>query len=73
VVDLDALFRGHERRDLFWDTMHPSTKGHGLIAASLGEAIAEMLKGQRGAVIAGQRSARDSQVVGRGASHMEWR
>jgi|SRR5579859_111702 len=32
VVDLDEEFKKHERRPLFWDTMHPSEKGNALIA-----------------------------------------
>ena len=38
-VDLDAVFNGRDKRDLFWDTMHPSYKGHALIAQSIFDAI----------------------------------
>jgi lysophospholipase L1-like esterase len=35
VVDLDAAFERHAKEPLFWDTMHPSRKGHCLIADEL--------------------------------------
>jgi phospholipase/lecithinase/hemolysin len=35
LVDLDELFNQHSKDDLFWDTMHPTAKGHRLIARSL--------------------------------------
>lgn len=35
LVDLDAIFNTHDKTDLFWDTMHPSVKGHTLIARSI--------------------------------------
>lgn len=35
VVDLDETFNAHDKRDLFWDTMHPSRKGHHLIAETV--------------------------------------
>jgi lysophospholipase L1-like esterase len=35
VVDLDAAFERHDRNLLFWDTMHPSRKGHCLVAGEL--------------------------------------
>jgi lysophospholipase L1-like esterase len=35
LVDLDGIFNGHEKNPLFWDTMHPSRRGHCLIARAL--------------------------------------
>ena len=35
VVDLDGVFNQQDKRALFWDTMHPSKKGHELIAEAL--------------------------------------
>lgn len=35
VIDLDETFNAHDKRDLFWDTMHPSRKGHRLIAETV--------------------------------------
>jgi lysophospholipase L1-like esterase len=35
VVDLDETFNGHDRSDLFWDTMHPSRKGQRLVAETV--------------------------------------
>ena len=32
LLDLAAEFEKRDRKDLFWDTMHPSEKGHALIA-----------------------------------------
>jgi lysophospholipase L1-like esterase len=42
LVDLDALFNVRAKRDLFWDTMHPSEKGHRLIAEVLAERIRQI-------------------------------
>jgi lysophospholipase L1-like esterase len=42
VVDLDEVFDRHEKRALFWDTMHPSRKGHELIATVLAPQIAAL-------------------------------
>lgn len=39
LVDLDIIFNRHDKDLLFWDTMHPSLRGHQLIAKSLAEAI----------------------------------
>lgn len=35
IVDLDKVFNQQNKHALFWDTMHPSMKGHQLIAAAL--------------------------------------
>jgi lysophospholipase L1-like esterase len=40
LVDLEPVLGGATRRELFWDTMHPSPKGHRLIA----EAIARTMQ-----------------------------
>jgi lysophospholipase L1-like esterase len=32
VLDLDETFNAHDKKELFWDTMHPSRLGHRLIA-----------------------------------------
>jgi len=42
LVDLDALFNVRAKGDLFWDTMHPSEKGHRLIAEFLAERIRQI-------------------------------
>ncbi len=42
LVDLDALFNVRDKRDLFWDTMHPSDKGHRLIAEILAQRIRQL-------------------------------
>jgi lysophospholipase L1-like esterase len=46
VVDLDAIFNKHDKDELFWDTMHPSRKGHRLIAEAVYKAIAEQRNGE---------------------------
>jgi lysophospholipase L1-like esterase len=43
MVDLEPVLGGVARRELFWDTMHPSEKGHRLIA----EAIARTVRSVR--------------------------
>ena len=35
VIDLEAAFERHDKNPLFWDTMHPSRKGHCLVAGEL--------------------------------------
>jgi lysophospholipase L1-like esterase len=40
VVDLDETFNAHDKSDLFWDTMHPSRKGHRLIADTVSRGLA---------------------------------
>lgn len=42
LLDLDALFKVRDKRGLFWDTMHPSEKGHRLIAEFLAERIEQI-------------------------------
>jgi len=42
LVDLEAVLGGPARRQLFWDTMHPSEKGHRLIAETLARTIGEV-------------------------------
>ena len=42
LVDLDEEFRKLEKRPLFWDTMHPSEKGNGIIARLVSDRIAAM-------------------------------
>jgi lysophospholipase L1-like esterase len=43
VVDLDEVFNRQDKHALFWDTMHPSKKGHELIAVTLAPRIWELL------------------------------
>ena len=43
VVDLDRIFNGYIKRDLFWDTMHPSEKGQLLIAKLLLNAMPQFI------------------------------
>ena len=42
LVDLDKEFNGLDKRQLFWDTMHPSEKGNAVIASHLAREIASM-------------------------------
>lgn len=42
LVDLDEMFNRFDKRDLFWDTMHPSYKGHRLIAQALADKIVQL-------------------------------
>ncbi len=44
VVDLDRIFNQHDKDKLFWDTMHPSRKGHQLIAEAVSKAILEEMQ-----------------------------
>jgi lysophospholipase L1-like esterase len=46
VVDLDEEFNRRDKRALFWDTMHPSKRGHELIAATLAPRVREVLAAQ---------------------------
>jgi lysophospholipase L1-like esterase len=39
LVDMDVTFNAHDKSDLFWDTMHPSHKGHVLVARSIFETL----------------------------------
>jgi lysophospholipase L1-like esterase len=39
LIDMDKVFNSYDKRDLFWDTMHPSHKGHAVIAKSILEAL----------------------------------
>jgi len=43
IVDLDEVFNRQGKRPLFWDTMHPSKKGHELIATVLAPRVSELL------------------------------
>jgi lysophospholipase L1-like esterase len=43
ILDLDEVFNRQDKRALFWDTMHPSKKGHELIAAALAPQVKELL------------------------------
>jgi len=43
LVDLDDIFDRQGKAPLFWDTMHPSKKGHELIAAALAPRVRELL------------------------------
>ena len=43
IVDLDEAFDRRDKRTLFWDTMHPSRKGHELIATVLAPRVRELL------------------------------
>jgi len=43
VVDLDRIFNGYLKPDLFWDTMHPSEKGQLLIAKILFNAMPQFV------------------------------
>jgi lysophospholipase L1-like esterase len=42
LVDLDKIFDQHNKRPLFWDTMHPSPEGHQVIADALAPKILEL-------------------------------
>lgn len=42
LVDLDEVFNSYDKSTLFWDTMHPSLKGHALIAKSLFETVRKL-------------------------------
>lgn len=42
IVDLDEEFNRQNKKDLFWDTMHPSNRGHELIATILASRIREL-------------------------------
>jgi len=44
IVDLDDIFNKYDKENLFWDTMHPSEKGHLLIAQTLTRKIQELLQ-----------------------------
>jgi len=44
VVDLDKEFNQHDKRTLFWDTMHPSKQGHEFIAASIAPHVKALLQ-----------------------------
>lgn len=43
LVDLDDLFNRQDKKSLFWDTMHPSAKGHQVIADVLAPRILELI------------------------------
>lgn len=43
LVDLDRIFNQYDKDELFWDTMHPSDKGHELIARSIMKSIQQYL------------------------------
>jgi len=42
VVDLNATFAQHDKRGLFWDTMHPNYLGNEIIAQAIGDRMAEI-------------------------------
>jgi lysophospholipase L1-like esterase len=42
VVDLNATFNGHDRRKLFWDTMHPNYPGNEMIARAIFDRIRDI-------------------------------
>ncbi len=44
IVDLDRIFNQQDKRALFWDTMHPSEKGHQLIAEALVPRVRAILR-----------------------------
>jgi lysophospholipase L1-like esterase len=44
LVDLDDIFNRYNKRNLFWDTMHPSEEGHVLVARALFEKIASLIE-----------------------------
>ncbi|MGC4095540.1 MAG: SGNH/GDSL hydrolase family protein [Nitrospira sp.] len=43
LVDLDEEFNRHDKKPLFWDTMHPSKSGHELIEKTLEERIRQVV------------------------------
>lgn len=43
LVDLDEEFNRHDKKPLFWDTMHPSKSGHELIEKILEERIRQVV------------------------------
>ncbi len=44
LVDLDTIFNKYDKTELFWDTMHPSNKGHRLIAQSVFTQVDEVVQ-----------------------------
>jgi lysophospholipase L1-like esterase len=42
LVDLEAVLSGAARRELFWDTMHPSLKAHRLIAEAIARTVRDV-------------------------------
>jgi lysophospholipase L1-like esterase len=44
VLDLDEKFNKQNKRQLFWDTMHPSEKGNALIAREVAEMLVALLE-----------------------------
>jgi len=59
LVDLDEVFNSYNKSTLFWDTMHPSLKGHVLIANSILETVRK-LRVRRGQHAIGTESVRRS-------------
>ena len=49
LVDLEPVLGGTARRELFWDTMHPSLKGHQLIAEAIARTVREIQRAGNGA------------------------
>jgi lysophospholipase L1-like esterase len=47
VVDLSATFNELDKRKLFWDTMHPSRRGHEIIAEAVDHRIEEIRRDAR--------------------------
>ena len=45
LLDLAAEFEKHDKNVLFWDTMHPSEKGHQLIAELLFHRLQSVIRG----------------------------
>jgi lysophospholipase L1-like esterase len=44
LVDVDAVFSARDRTRLFWDTMHPSERGHVLVADTVAGEVKQLIK-----------------------------
>jgi len=42
IVDLSAIFNEYDKRELFWDTMHPNYRGNEIIAKAIGDRIVQI-------------------------------
>ena len=47
VVDLNAVLNEHDKKKLFWDTMHPSYLGHEVIAKAIDQRISQIRMDRR--------------------------
>jgi lysophospholipase L1-like esterase len=44
LVDLDEIFNRYDKKNLFWDTMHPNEEGHVLVARALFEKLTGLIE-----------------------------